>query len=510
MRVLVHAAQTTVPPMPLRIVVTVGALLVGLLLAAPAQAAREVVVPNLAGDVKAFALSGDAVVVARRPPGRALLVERYERDGRRTELLRTRLDRDDDEVRLAASPQGLAVALQEGSEVEAEDSDDLFGSSRVLVGPATGPLREVAACETALTPAAIRVEGTRVGWGEGACGVPVDRPRGPSEASVVLGSIDAAMPVRRLPVGEDRIPFALTLAGERGVLGLLRPTLFAFVGGDLQRVGPDGLGRSFARTGDFTTPLGTFPGGATLLLREFGTFFDEDDTPVCEGRLETLPPEGEAARPVPLGACLAEPPDEDGTLTLGAEFEPPTVAGDRLAALTFVRTARQRSRSLERDAVSETEEPVTLVTARPDGGDRRVIARGGRYRRPEFITGAPGRVAWRQPRCGGGTEIVAADPLGPGAESKLIPSCRADLRTRTARVRGGAIRVRLDCPRGCKGRILDRTVCTGQRQRTFRLGPGVHSLRLPLSRAARRRGRALLQLRVESGPDRIRSVRLRG
>lgn len=496
--------------MPLRIPVIVGALLACLLfavLAPPASAASAVVVSDLQGEVEAFALSGDAVVVARRPPGRTLLIERYERDGRRSELLRTRMEGDDDEVRLAASPQGLAVALQE--ERGSDDDEDLFGSSRVLVGPATGPLREVAACETALTPAAVGVQGTRVGWSEGGCGVPVDRPRGASEAGLALGGIDAAVPVRRLPVGEDRIPFALTLAGEGGVLGLLRPTLFAFIGSDLQRVGPDGLGPSFARTNDFTTPLGTFPGGATLLLREFGTFFDEDDTPACEGRLESLPPAGEAARPVSLGACLAEPPGEDGTLSVGAEVEPPTVAGDRLAALTFVRTALQRSRSLERDAFSETEEPVTLVTARPDGGDRRVVARGGRYRRPDRLAGAPGRVAWRQPRCGGGTEIVAADPLAPGAESKLIPSCRADLRTRTARVRGGAIRVRLACPRGCKGRVLDRTVCTGQRQRTFRLGPGVHSLRLPLSRAARRRGRALLQLRVESGPERIRSVRLR-
>lgn len=495
--------------MPHRPAVLVAALLLVLLMATPAAAAPQVAVPDLAGEVVAYAPSGDAVVVARRPPGRTLLLERYERDGRRSELLRTRMDGEDDIVRLAASAQGLAVALQGESESE-EDSEDTFGSSRVLVGPATGPLREVARCETALVPAAIAVDGTRVAWSDGGCGVPVDRPRGSDDANLVLGSIDPASAVRRFPVGQDRIPFALSLSGDQGVLGVIRPTLFAFVASELQRLGPEGLGTPFARDGNFTTPLGTLPGGATPLLREFTDFYDEDEPRACEGTLAALPSSGEAARDLSLGRCLAEVPDEEGSLTLAAEVELPTLAGDRLAALTFTRTAKQRQRSREEEGFGGSEELVTVVSARPDGGDRRVLARGSRYRRPDRLAGVPGRVLWRQPRCGGGTEIVSADALGADSGPKLIPSCRADLRTRSARVRGGAIRLSLACPRGCKGRVLDRTVCRGERQRTFRFGPGVHSLRMPLSRAARRRGRALLQIRVENGPQRTQTVRLRG
>lgn len=487
----------------------VAAVSLALLGASAASAAPRVVVPDLAGEVNAFAVSGDAVVVARRPPGRTLLIERYERDGRRTELLRTKMEGEDDTVRIAASPQGLAVALQREPEGEEDSDDTTFGASRVLVGPATGPLREVAACETGLVPAAIAVDGTRVGWSEGGCGVPVDRPQGSSDATLVLGSIDPAGPVRRLPVGQDRIPFALTLVGERGVLGVVRPTLFSFVATELQRLGPDGLGRPFGRDGSFTTPLGTLPDGTTPLLREFSGFSDENEPRACEGALAALPSTGETTREVSLGRCLAEVPGEDGTITLGEESEPPTVAGDRVAALTFTRTAKQRQRSQEDESFGEAEPLVTLVSARADGGDRRVVARGGRYRRPDRLAGAPGRVLWRQPRCGGGTEIVSADALGAEGGSELIPSCRADLRTLSARVRGGAIRLRLACPRGCKGRVLDRTVCRGETSRTFRFGPGVHSLRMPLTRASRRRGRAIVEVRAEHGPTARRTVRLR-
>jgi hypothetical protein len=394
------------------------------------------------------------------------------------------------------------------------DSSDDPARSRVLVGPPGGPLREVASCEAALTLPAVAVDGTRVAWSEGNCGVPVDEPRELGPGAVAIGAVDPAVPVRRAAVPDERAASGLALRGDTVVLGLLRPSLVTFYGGELRRVEGDALGpRLLGGGGELVEPAGVLPDGTAVAIR--ARFFDEDE-PDCAVDLAAVPPAGSSAAPrrLRLGRCLVyddDDEDQDGSFFFGLDggFRGTVVAaGDRVVARTYARPGENDNE--ESDYEDRARPGQQIVSIAPDGGDRRILARGGGFRGPRDVFGGSGRLGWLQPRCGGNSELRTADPAGR-EDTRPVAGCRADFLTRRARLRGRSVRLRLRCPRGCKGRLVDRTVCGfDETARTFRFGPGTHTLRMPLSRRARRKGRALINIRAEHAPERFRRVRVTG
>lgn len=227
-----------------------------------AQEASAAVVSTsgpISGEIRAVALSGDALVVARQPEGRALRIE-LRRPGRPTALLLlTDADDPDAEVVLAASAQAVAVGLVE--------DDDIADPSAVWVGPPSGPLREVASCTRGFSAPAVAVDGSRVAWADGGCTGPTGRPFEVGPASIALADVDPAVAIRRTPIPRDSLPVGFTLRGDGGLAGILRPTFFGATG-DVRPFGPNGLGEaSEGEPGGALLPVGTLPDGTTALAR---------------------------------------------------------------------------------------------------------------------------------------------------------------------------------------------------------------------------------------------------
>ena len=461
----------------------------GLGLATAPAAAQTTTVPlPRAGTALAVAPSGDGVIVAYRA-GKRVIVERRGPGAQRRTLLREASSDTTPEVGLVASAQAVAVSIA------AEGEPDDFDASRVLIGPAVGPLREVAACRAAFFSAPVAVDGPRVGWGEGGCGDPVQSPRRSTPASLAVGGADPAAPVRRYPLGEERVGFGLALRGDAGYLGVLRPSLFGFVATEIRPFGPDGLRERVADgPARFEAPVGLLAGGDAVLSvsnESEDEEFEDEAAEDCDAGVTTLAADGRR-RPLDLGGCLAESESE----LLGT----PAVAGDRVAAIV--------ERPPPRGRRNEFEDRRSVVTALAGGEGRRVLSTS-RYR-PATALGAEGdRVAWMQNRCSGGSEVLVRPAAPRGGSSRFVGSCPVDLVSRRARLRGTSITLRLRCPRGCSGRAVDDSTCRRRWTKGFRFGPGTHSLRFPVPRSTRRRGNLLLRLEVRSGPAKVARVRLR-
>lgn len=453
---------------------TVGALALTALAAAPMGAAART--PVIRGEVRALAVSGDAVIVARTLPGRRFVVERRVTGAAPRTLLRERGDPFTREVALAASRDAVALAVQG----EAEG-----GPSRVLVGPSTGPLREVTRCAKGFLVPAVAVDGTRIAWTEGGCLEPLVGPADVSPATLAVGDVDPAVAVRHVALPEDRIPASIVPEGDGGLVGLYRPSFASFVSSEIRRFGAGGIGDVILRRpGAIVLPVGIPAGSPPLIESAVDEDFEDGSRPgVCSVTLFALPVGGAQPRLIALPGC------PDGS-------QPVAVTADRLVArLTLAERRSDRGR-FERTAI---------VTARPDGTSPRTLVRGT-FRGPGVFTAGAGRVAFTQPHCAGDTELVARPVAGPG---RALRACTVEPLTHRARVRRGAIAVRLRCPRGCAGVIVDDSRCGARYLRSFRSEAGTRTVHVTLGRRLRRARRVLLRFRVEHGPQRVRVVRLR-
>ena len=77
-----------------------------------------------------------------------------------------------------------------------------------MIGPAAGPLREVASCSGQGLPGPVSVSGSRVAWGDAGCA-------GTAPAITIAGADPAATP-RRVPV--TGVPGSIVLGQEDGGL----------------------------------------------------------------------------------------------------------------------------------------------------------------------------------------------------------------------------------------------------------------------------------------------------
>ncbi len=294
-------------------------LAIALLAIAGVQASDAATVTPVRGEIHALAFSGDALVVARVPPQKRLVIERRAAGSPVQTILSTSLDDDDDELTLAASADALALGLL-------PDGDEGFETSRVMVGPASGPLREVTTCPSALIVSPVAVAGPRIAWREGGCGEPARDPDSVSPVAVVVGGADPAAPVRRVAIAPGLLPIALVLgAGDTGLVGTLQPSFFGF-DTDVRTFSPAGLGATVAADrARLVSPVGVLSDGTRVLLES-----DLGDGSGCDTdkRLVTIAPGGNDRRPVPLGGCLQSPS------SIGPRgVESPVVAGDRIVAL---------------------------------------------------------------------------------------------------------------------------------------------------------------------------------
>lgn len=450
-------------------------LSVALLAIGGVPAAGAATVTKVSGEIRALALSGDALVVARVTPRANLVLERLARGAPAQQIFAAPSD-DDDELSLAASADALAFALK-------SSGDEGFGVGRVLVGAPAGPLREVTTCPAGLIVSPVSVAGSRVMWREGACGEPVSAPDSVGRATVVIGGADPGAVLRRFAIAVDRLPVALVLAaGDTGLVGTLLPSFFGF-DTEVRAFSPAGLGATVAADrGGLVSPVGILADGTRVFLRS-----GLDDAGECDAKqLFTLAPGATERRVVPLGGCLL------ATSSLGPRGPgSPVAAGDRITAFVGVPASRSGTRS----------ETVSIVSMRGDGSDRRTHVKGG-FRRPEGVAADGARVAWWQPRCAGGQEIVVAQ----AAEANgTLAACRAELLTRSARVRDGRIVVRVRCPAGCAGSVFGRRIVP----RPFGLRAGTHRLSLRVALGRSRRARVRLQLEVAHGPERSATVSVR-
>ena len=440
------------------------ALLVALC-AGPASASQTVT--KVDGEIRALAFSGDALVVARVPPGRGLVLERVVPGSPTQAILTTAFDDEDDEVALAASPQAVALGLK-------PDVTDGLGPGSVMVGPPGGPLREVATCTTGVIASPVAVAGARVAWREGGCGEPQSTPSTVTPSAIAVGGVAAGTPVRKTPV--NGLPVALLLAaGDTGIAGVWHPSFFG-IDSELLPFSPAGLGAAI--TTERTRAL--LPVGILADGTRVGVLGSVDGDDQCETReVFTIAPGATARRPVPLGGCpVAE--RAPGPQTSGG----PLAAGDRILAL-----------------VGTGEDAVTLVSMRGDGGDRRKLV-SGTYRRPSGFAADGDRVAWWHPHCTGGGEIVVQQ--GPEPRVRLT-SCRAEIVTHRARARAGKVALRLRCPDGCTGAITGRLATP----REFSFDPGTHVVRVPVSLGRSRSARVHLDVFVAHGPIRSATVTVR-
>jgi len=466
-----------------RAMLVLGLCAASLLFAQPAAAGVVSTSGPVRGEVLALAFSGDALVVARRPDRRAVRIE-LRRPGQPAKLLLvTAVKSSDANVTLAASPEVVAVGL-------GEDAGDESARSQVWVGPPVGPLRQVASCSRSFLVAAVAVDGPRAAWADGGCAGPARRPTEVGPASIALGSADPALAIRRVPIPRDALAGGLALRGEAGLAGVLRPTFF---GGttDVRPFGPDGLGeaREHEPLG-FLLPVGLLADGTAALARtSFGDEFDDGERsgpPRCDADTVVLAPGATKRRKLESGGCLAL--DDGLPGEVGA-----TVAGERV--VSRVRPVSTENRG--------SPSPVRITSVRPDGSDLRTIV-SGTYRAPLGLAADGARVGWRQLRCAGGEELVVADGPAP-----TIKACTLRVLTRRARVRAGGISLRVGCPRGCTGRVVDNTQCGPEGLRRFTLERGTSRLRVRVPRRSRRRGRVLLRFEVDGGPARTAVVRLR-
>lgn len=449
----------------------------GALLADSAEAAVVSTSAPVRGDVLALAFSGDALVIARRPEGRAVRIE-LRRPGERAKLLLLTSAKDPDAtVTLAASPEAVVFGLSEGEDVAS-------ARSRVWVGPPVGPLRVVATCSRGFLVPAVAVEGGRVAWADGGCAGPTEI--GP--ASVALAGVDPTVAVRRVPIPRDALAGGLVLRGDGGLVGVLQPTFFG-VTTDVRPFRADGLGEVREREpAGFLLPVGLLADGTAALART-GLGGDSgggerEDAPLCNAETVVLAPGDTTRRALQSGGCLVVDADRPGDA--GA-----TVAGERIVS---------RIGSLDDD---DGPSAVAITSVRPDGTGLRTIV-SGTYRKPLRLAAAGARVGWSQLRCTGGQELVVADGPVPA-----LKACTLRVVSRRARVRAGRATLRIRCPLGCTGVVVDDTQCGPERLRRFALASGTSRLRVRVPGRSRRRGRVLLRFAVDGGPVRTAVVPLR-
>ena len=381
-------------------------------------------------------------------------------------ILGTALDDEDDEVSLAASADALAFGMH-------PDPSDDFSASRVMIGPARGPLREVATCPAGLIVSPVAVAGTRIAWRDGACGEPVTKPSAVGAAAVVVAGADPAAPVRRAEIPGEELALGLVLGGgDSGLVGTVRPSFFGF-DTETRAFSPAGLGESVTLDrAHLVTPVGILGDGARLFLQS-GV---DDDESCAAKQLFTLAPATGARSSVTLGGCL------DAAPILGPrDGKGPLATGNRIVGFAATPESQRRS---------PTE---SIVSMRADGSDHRVLVEGG-YRRPAGVAVDGERVAWWQPHCAGGQEIVVQSAPEPVTR---LAACRAEVLTRRARVHGGRINMRIRCPAGCSGSIFSPR----GRQRAFSFEAGTRALSVPVVLGKRKRARVPFFLTVDHGPS---------
>lgn len=450
----------------------------------PAHAARTTT--PVGGAVRAVALTGDALAIARTPPGGALMVERHVAGAAPTGLLGTSLRDEDDQVQLAGSGQALAVGLQ-------PDSEEGFAASRVFAGPAAGPMRQVAACEAGLLAPPVAVLGARIAWRDGGCGDPSGRPAAVTPSAVVLGAADPALAPTRIALDPTVLAVSIALTATGGIVGALRPSFFA-VDSEVRSFSLVAAGATLvSQRGGIAAPVGVLANGTRVFsLARLDVESDaDDDSEPCPNSLFTIAPGASERRELPTGGCLigADVPAGSASARVGT---------DRVYALVSAPTR-----------ASTGPPQLSVVSVRADGGDRRVHASGS-YRPPAGLAADGNRLAFWHTRCTDAiTDVVVVDNAEQDAGPAAIASCRASVLTSIARVRDGRTSVRVRCPAGCRGVAVDAQRDPARRLRAFSFGPGTHALRLTLSKAIRRRGRLRLELAVENGPARLAVIRLR-
>jgi hypothetical protein len=453
--------------------------LLGLLFFAGQAVAAQDTYPAM-GEVRALAFAGDAVLVAHQPLT-GLVVDSLAPGAPPQNVLRTRMRGDDDQVALAASGQAVAIALN------AEPGDGV-APGRVLIGPLLGPLREVGVCEAGLNASPVAVFGSRIAWREGGCGVPVTGPRGTTPSTIVVAGADPGTPVRQLPVDDRGLPVRLVLTGgDSGLLGLLQPSFF-LIDSEVRAFSPAGFGAVVAaEQGAIVFPAGILGDGSSVVVAQK---VEEEQSSCDSAQVFTIAPGSSERRAVALGGCaLGE--STSGPITATG----PVVSAGRIVALVADAAARARG----------SQEQISVVSVDSAGGDRRVLARG-RMRHPLGIAADGDRVAWWQPGCQGGSEVVVQDGLD--APTTKVAACTVTILTRSARVRGGKVAVRLRCPVGCTGRIYAGR--RALRRLSFSLDPGTHVVRVPATlRRGHRSARLRLELSVENGPARAATITIR-
>lgn len=472
-----------------RFLLVLGLCALSLLPVQPAAAGVVSTSGPVRGGIRALAFSGDALVIARQPERRAMRIE-LRRPGQAAKLvLLTDADDPDAGVTLAASGGAVAVGVN-------ESPDDGPARSRVWVGPPSGPLREVAGCSRAFLVPSAAVDGPRVAWTDGGCAGVTGRPLEVGPASVAVGNVDPAVAVTRHPITRDSLSIGIALRGDSGIAGILRPTFFG-VTGDVRPFGPGGLGEAReSEPGGTLIPVGLLSDGTAALARAGDADsdsdsddrgFDDDVRPRCDADMVLLAPGATARRTLQTGGCLVNDEPFDPVDTL--------VAGDRIVSRV--------SPVVEQSYGAERPRPVAISSVRPDGSNLRTIVSGS-YRGPRGLGADGSRIAWWQRRCAGGEELVVADGPAPA-----IKACTLRVLTRRTRLRAGRISLRVSCPRGCTGRIVDDTRCGPRGLRRFTVARGTSRLRVMVPRRSRRRGRVLLRFEVDGGPARTAVVRLR-
>lgn len=444
-------------------------------LGAQAASAARTITP-VRGDVRALAFGGEALVVARQPAGRGLVVERVVPGAPASTILRTRLSDDDDEVSLAASAEALAFAFSPG------DAGEGGAAAGVMAGPAGGPLREVATCAAGLLVSPVAVNGARIAWREGGCGEPAQRPRRVGPSLIAVGGADTAAPLRRLPLAGQGLLSALVLGpGDAGLAGLLLPSFFV-LDAEVRPFGPTGIGTAVvAEQGRAVSPVGILGDGTRVFVVS-----GVDDDSGCDTEVFTIAPGSGARRTISTGGCIATD-----------EF--PRVA-------QAVRMTADRIVMLVAEPPPSTDERPSkrfVVSVRADGSDRRVLARGS-YRTPLGVAADGDRSAWWQEACTAGSELVVHD--GSDAGTLTVTACRVEVRTRRARLRDGRIALRLHCPTGCSGTAYGARIA---RSTTFSFGRGTHTLRVPVRLGRHTSRRLRFDLIVKNGPTRKASIHVR-